>query len=319
MKKLICAAAALLLFFLPATGCAARDKDNKGEERLSVVATCFPPYDFARAVAGDLADITMLLTPGAEAHSYEPSPMDTVKIRGCDIFVCTGGESEIWAEKILENTGGGDILVVRLSDFSYKLPEADPSFLGGDVRDEPLPEGSDEEFDEHVWTSLKNAVSALGGIRDAFCSADPGNAALYRENAEKYCDTLRKLDAEFTSAVKSAENDTVVVGDRFPFRYTAYDYGFRYYSAFSGCGSESEPGIQTMEKLTGKIKENGIDTVFSLEFSSDRISGKLCDATGARPAKLYSCHNVSREDLESGVTYAGLMRRNLDSLKEALN
>ncbi len=330
------------------TGCT-KSSSKQDSDKLSIVTTCFPPYDFARAVAGDSADITMLLCPGAEAHSYEPTPLDILKIQECDVFVYLGGSGEVWAEEILKTVGTDDKTVIRLFDYVEPLEEeevrgASPS---GHSHDHSHNEEEEEDshsvqehhhdencghihaendylgYDEHFWLSPSNAVLCVEGIKDALCGAVPEHISFdwqsyYSVNAEGYIAQLEELEADFTEIAENALTDIIVIGDRFPFRYLTHNLGLEYFAAFSGCSSESEPGVYTMAFLIDEILEHNIDTVFCLEFSTKRLAEKLCDATGAQLLTLHSCHNVSSEAFENGITYIELMEQNLTNLREAL-
>lgn len=326
------------------SGCTSQK--SKDSNKLSIVTTCFPPYDFARAVTGDSADITMLLCPGAEAHSYEPSPLDIVTIQQCDVFIYIGGTGEVWADRILETVGNDDMTVIKLMDYAELLEEeevagASPNGHEHHHEDESHDEHAEEEdtdsrnheeeeehsdeghYDEHIWTSPKNAKLCVQAIADALCDTVPEYidfdwASYYRIHAEAYITELETLDAEFTEMTENAPENTIVIGDRFPFRYLAHDYGLEYFAAFSGCSSESEPGVYTMAFLIDEIKAHNINNVFYLDFSTKRLAKKLCSATGAEMLPLHSCHNVSQDDFSSGVTYLDLMRQNMNNLREAL-
>lgn len=318
---------ATVIFASLAGGCSLK---NEKSDRLSIVATSFPPYDFARAVAGDTADITMLLSTGAEAHSYEPTPLDIAKIQSCDVFVCIGGEDEVWVDKILDSIDTSEITVVRLFNYAELLEEE--SVAGASEsghhhdhehehhnHDEAGAEKvSEENADGHIWTSPENAIRCIKGIEEALCRNYSENAEIYCENASEYTDRLRRLDEEFDEMVRNAPENTIVIGDRFPFRYLAHEYDLEYFAAFSGCSSESEPSVYTMAYLMEEIGEHEMDTVFYLDFSASKLSEKLCSATGAKMLPLYVCHNVTKDEFENGVTYIDLMYKNLNNLREAL-
>lgn len=310
----------LTTFLLVFTGCSQNQTDNSGQ--LNIVTTCFPPYDFARAVTGGNADIKMLLCPGAEAHSYEPTPLDIANIQQCDVFIYIGGEGEVWVDKILDSIDTTNITVIQLFDFIDPLHEEDVPGASPDGHDSHEDhhheENTDEEFDEHIWTSPQNAVKCVNGIKSALCENFPESSDLYINNTEKYVSELEKLDRDFAEMSDNAPTDTIIIGDKFPFRYLAHDYDLKYYAAFSGCSSESEPGVYTMAFLINKILENNIDNVFYLEFSTKKLAEKLCEATGAEMLPLQSCHNVTANDFENGVTYIDLMRQNLENIREAL-
>ncbi|WP_298529448.1 metal ABC transporter substrate-binding protein [uncultured Ruminococcus sp.] len=321
-KRLICAFTALAVFTVAMLcGCVLEPVDRKG--RLSVVTTSFPPYDFTRAVTGESADITMLLQAGAEAHSYEPVPLDIAKIQNCDVFVYIGGEGEVWVDRILDSIDTSDMTIIRLFDFVDPLVEesVDGASPNGHFHSHGEKCSCDEEggeYDEHIWTSPRNAKRCVEGIEAALCGRYPESTAAYSENAAGYTEKLDELDREFEDMSKNAPNHTIVVGDRFPFRYLAHDYGLSYYAAFSGCSSESEPSVYTMAYLIDKLLEDDNKAVFYLEFSTKKLAEKLSDATGAEMLRLHSCHNVSKSDFRSGVTYIDLMKDNFLNIQEAL-
>lgn len=329
MRRIICflvMTAVLTTGFL--SGCAYGQKKNDG--KITVVTTCFPPYDFARAVAGDTADITMLLSTGAEAHSYEPTPRDIAEIQNCDVFICIGGEDEVWVDSILKAVDNDSMTVIRLFDYAELLEEEAVAGASPDGHDhhhhnnsendhEHDSEVSEDHADGHIWTSPENAVKCVQAIEDAFCEKYIENSEFYRSNAEEYIKCLEQLDSDFRKITENTGEKVIIVGDRFPFRYLAHEYGLEYFAAFSGCSSESEPSVYTMAFLIDEILEHNADTVFYLEFSTRKLAEKLCDATGTKMLPLNSCHNVSKEDFSSGVTYIDLMYENLKNLKEALS
>lgn len=308
------------------SGCTSGKINDSG--KLKIVTTCFPPYDFARAVAGDSAEITMLLSTGAEAHSYEPTPLDIAAIQNCDVFICIGGEDEVWVDKILNAIDTSDMQILRLIDHVTLLdeePVAGVSPNGHEHSHEHHHDDIDddnvrpEDADGHIWTSPANAMLCLDSVKDTLCESAPENVNLYNDNYQNYYDKLLELDREFAQIVENAENNVIVIADRFPFRYLTNDYDLEYFAAFSGCSSESEPSVYTMAFLINEILEHDIDTIFYLEFSTKKLAEKLCDATGAKMLPLNSCHNVTKKDFENGVTYIDLMYENSANIKEALS
>ncbi len=285
--------------------------------KLKIISTVFPPYDLAKHIAGDNAEMKILLPPGSEAHTYEPTAKEIIAIQNCDIFLYIGGENEQWADKLINSNDTSKVKIVKLIDCVPTLSEDD--------EDEHEDEHNhhehehDHETDEHIWTSPENARLMLSAVYDAICAVDPENSQTYTENKDAYDKQLADLDNEYKTAVDNAKNKTIVLADKFPFRYLAHEYGLDCYAAFSSCSDESEPSVSTMIKLTKKIKENNIPVVYYLEFSSTKIADTLCDETGAKKLMLHSCHNVSKEDLENDISYVDLMKQNLENLKVALN
>jgi len=275
---------------------------QEGDGRLSVVSTIFAPYDFARAVAGELAGVTMLLPPASESHSFEPTPQDIVKILNCGVFIYVGGESDAWVERILSGMDTAGMQIVTLMDCVETVEEED----------------GDGEQDEHVWTSPRNAMLITRKICEAMCAADPENADAYQKNTGAYLNELDGLDAEFQQITAAGERKTIVFGDRFPFRYFTDAYGLDYAAAFPGCAAETEAGAGTVIFLIEKMKTEGIPVVFHAELSNENMARAIGKAAGAKVLLLHACHNISRADFQAGKTYLDLMRDNAAALREAL-
>ena len=396
-SKAICA---FLFLALILSGCGTsavsredgREKE-KTESRLQVVTTIFPQYDFARQIAGDRADVYMLLKPGEEIHSYEPTPQDIKMIQNSDLFIYTGGENDVWVENILASLGeeNGGPHAVRLLDLveTYEeeslegmMPEKgehDHGHEAGEEADEDQDHVSEAatitgghthvhggEPDEHVWTSPKNCVTLIQALTEEFCSADPENAEFYQSNGNAYRDAFEELDAQYLEAAAKARRRTILFGDRFPFRYLAEELDLTCYAAFSGCSAESEPSAATIAFLIDKAAEEHLPVVFQIEFSNGYIARAISEAAqvrrkanSARQAvgtfldekasmdektsmdaqasmdaqdfldseseipeiqvlQLHSCHNVTRDEFDSGETCLSLMTKNLEALRTAL-
>lgn len=290
---------------------------ENGEEKLSVVTTIFPEYDFARAVAGEHAEIKMLIRPGAESHSYEPTPQDIIAIQKCDVFICVGGENDVWAQKILSGLDTSGMKIVYLMDIVPPLESGHDEHDGHDEHEEH--DGHEHEYDEHVWTSPVNAMTIVSAIADVFAEADPAHADEYRTNAQSYNGQIALLDADIRDIVDSAARRELVFGDRFPFLYFACEYGLEWKSPFSGCSIDAEASASTVAALIEQVIEDEIPVVCYIELSTHRIADTICDATGAKGMMLHSCQNVTKEEFEAGETYVSLMRKNCQTLQEALN
>lgn len=267
----------------------------------SVVATNFPAYDFAKQVCGDSAQVTMLLPAGGENHSYEPTAQDIIKINNCDLFIYSGGESDAWVDKILSSLDE-KIKTLKMTDCVSLIPVSE----------------HENEFDEHVWTSPANAVLIVEKIKDNLSVIDKSNKTAYEENAANYIKQITELDNDFSAFFNTVEKKTMIFGDRFPFVYFTQQYGISYASAFPGCADHSEPSATQIADLIKKIDSEKISTVYYIEFSNQNIAKTLADATGAKTALFHSCHNVSKEQLDNGVTYVSLMRENLNTLKNTM-
>lgn len=293
-----------------------RYNDDTKEDKLKIVTTIFPQYDFARQIGKEKISLKMLVTPGGESHSYEPSPQDIIAVKECDIFICAGGESDIWSNVILDSIEAENIKVIKMMECVDIVEE---EISNGMTEKLPIANEDETEYDEHVWTSPKNAKKISEAIAKAMISVDKENEDFYRSNFDDYSKKLDKLDKDFRNAVSKAANKTVVFGDRFPFRYLFDEYGLNYYAAFPGCSTDSDVSAKTMMFLIRKINENEISSVFYIEFSARKIADTISSETGAEPLLFHSCHTVSRDDFENGITYIDLMCKNLEHLKRGLN
>lgn len=309
MKKTISLLLSLLLLSALFAGCAAQNEDKK---EFHVISTIFAPFDFARNLAGENWDETMLLSPGVDIHSFEPTPKDIVAIKNCDLFIYVGGESDAWVESLLASLGS--VRTLRLMDCV-------------DVLDEELVEGMDpgeeaeeeaDEPDEHVWTSPENAAAITRAISAAMQSIDSVHADEIKTRENNYVNRLETLDARIRGIVEAGKRQTIVFADRFPMRYFTEAYGLSYAAAFPGCASNTEPSAAAVKFLIEKVRTEGIPVVFYTEFSNQKMADTICESTGAKKLRMHSCHNVSREDFDAGLGYIELMTQNADALEEAL-
>lgn len=320
MKRLLSLLLAGVLLLGALCGCSVPAKQEEG---LSVVATIFPQYDFARQVMGSSDDLTMLLRPGQEVHSYEPTPQDIIAIQNCDLFIYVGGESDAWIEDVLEGMDTSHMVILSLMDLVDPLEEDTDSVLENPEEhsheDGEATHLHQEEYDEHVWTSPKNAMLITQAICDALCDIDPSNAQTYRQNTADYLEQLEGLDQDFREVISNAGRDTLIFGDRFPLLYFVREYGLNYYAAFPGCASETEPSAATVARLIDLVREEQVPVVYQIELSNGNIARSIADSSGAKVETFYTCHNITRDDFNAGETYLSLMKCNVNSLKEALN
>jgi len=285
---------------------------QKQEGHISIVTSAFPAYDFARNICADaeFADVTMLLPPGSESHTYEPTTRDIMAVQNCDLLIRVGGESEVWLDTILASLDS-PVRVLSIIDC-----------VGGESEEfyEHSHEGHnhDDDYDEHVWTSPKNAAVIVQAVGGELCSIDPENAAIYSTGAAEYANDIMDLDSEFRAFFETVQNKTLIFGDRFPFKHFAGEYGLTCHAAYPGCAAESEPAASTIKFLIDTVRTEQIPTVYYIEFSNHVIADSIAEATGADTALLHSCHNVTALELENGATYVSLMRRNLETLKATM-
>lgn len=290
-------------------------------DKPKVVAVSFPPYDFARNVAGTSAEVTMLLKPGTESHSYEPTPSDIIKIKECDIFIYTGGESDVWVDEILDSVANPDMKVIKMIDCVEAMEEEHVEGMQHAHKHDEHDEysGHEFEYDEHVWTSPRNAALITKKIAEFLCETDEENREEYTANSENYIRKLDALNNEFEKISADANNKMLIFADRFPFRYFTDEYGFEYRAAFPGCSSEAEPSAKTVSYLIDKVNADNINYVFYIEFSNRKIADAIEEETGAKPLMLHSCHNITADEFENGTSYLELMYNNAKNLKEAFS
>ena len=307
MKKRISLLLALLMLLalaLPA---------NAQEEPLQIVATIFPAFDFAREIAGGNAQVSLLLPPGTDSHSFDPTPQDILAIQNADLFIYNGGESDVWVARLLESLGDDAPETFVMMEHVDVCLEAE----GHDHHDHD--HDHDQLLDEHVWTSPRNVMTIAQGLTDKLCLIRPELADAFRQNNATFQQSLTELDAALAEVTSTGVRTTLVFGDRFPFRHLAHAYGLDCHAAFPGCSEDSEPSIKTIASLVKLIREENIPVIFHIEFSNTQTAGILAEETDAKIMLLHSCHTVSQQDIDAGATYLGLMWQNVDALKEALN
>ena len=339
MKKLLSVFTALSLTAGCITACSTNNAPAADSKNLQIVTTIFPEYDWVMNILGGNpanAEVTMLLDNGADLHSYQPTASDILKISTCDVFVYVGGESDEWVGDVLKEATNKDMVVINLMDElgnAVKEEELIEGMEGHDHDEDHDHEDEDHdhehhheegevEYDEHVWLSLKNASVLVGAISEAIAKADSANAATYRANASAYIDKLNALDKEYSDMVSAAARNVLVFGDRFPFRYLIDDYGLVYYAAFVGCSAESEASFETIMFLAGKVDENSLTSVITIEGKEHKIAETIISNTATKNQKILtldSMQTTTMADVKNGTTYISVMESNYEVLKEALN
>ena len=323
MRRLIVLLLAGALALGCLTGCGAGKPERAAaEDRLQIVVTVFPAWDWLEHVLGEnpaQAEVTWLLRSGVDLHSYQPTVEDILRISACDLFIYVGGESDGWVKDALREASNPNRRVLSLLDA-----------LGDDAREEERVEGMQPErgeeeeesaLDEHVWLSLRNAAALTEAISKALQELDPAHAEDYRRAAASYTQELRALDGMYQQAVDAAGVRTLLFADRFPFRYLTEDYGLSYYAAFAGCSAETEASFETILFLARKTDELGLPAVLTLEGSDHRIAETVVQSTGAGDQKILeldSMQSVREKDAAAGKSYLSIMESNLAVLREAL-
>lgn len=304
MKKII---SIFLLFVVTFAFCSCGE-EKKSTDKISVVTTIFPYYDFARSVSKGTCDVDMLLKPGSDVHSFEPTPSDILKIRNADLFIYNGGESDEWVDSILESLGDTDKpVVMKMTDYVKPLAEMDADHH------------AEDEEDEHIWTSLDNAKTLVSKISDEVSKLDQKHKTVYNKNSLDYIEKISKVQIEIENTVNSSKSKKIVVGDRFPLLYFATEFSLDWECAFPGCSTETEPSLDRLSKLTDTIEKDKIKTILKLEMSENKVADTLADETNTKVRTFYSAESVSKEDFANNITYVDLMERNNNALKEALS
>ena len=341
---------AAMFLFGTLTGCGSvsdthGDVGTPNDGKLKVVTTLFPYYDFTRQIAGDAVDLSMVIPAGQDSHSFEPTPADIRLIQNADLLICNGGAMEQWVSQVVASLDSESLKVITMMDYVDVVQEEivegmedsgddhghdhahhdeeDGDHADHDHDTEDHDHADDDqayeiEYDEHIWTSPVNAMKITQVIADTLEEMDPADAAVFRANEADYLGKLKNLDQEFRDVVDGADLDLIVMADKFPLRYFADTYGLRYRAAFSGCSSDTEPSAKTIAYLIDKVREEQIPAVYYLELSSHRVAEIISEETGAKPLLFHSCHNVTRREFESGVTYLQLMEQNVVNLREGL-
>lgn len=327
MRKRLVSLVLALLLALPLSACGEAPAREAG--KLQIVATLFPYYDMARAIAGDRAEVTLLVSAGRESHSYEPTPLDVIRIGEADLFLYNGGTDEIWATELLSSMDHGRAVAMmeQVETREEELAEGMQAGRGHDHEEDHghgHDHGDDDghaleiEYDEHIWTSPVNAMAIAAVIAEALTELDGAGADYYAARLEDYLRELRELDEAFRETVAQGSRTLIVLGDRFPLLYFCEEYGLSYRAAFPGCSTETEPSAATMAYLIDRVREEEIPVVYYLENSSGRVAEAIAEATGAESMVFYSCQTVTAGDFLAGETYLSLMRRNAEALRKGL-
>lgn len=350
MKKII--AYLMTVFILGTLMTACSNNNQSTEEKLSIVTTIFPEYDWVREILGTHAkevDLTMLLDNGVDLHSYQPTADDMISISTCDLFIYVGGESDAWVEDVLKQATNKDMVVVNLLDVlgttvkeeeviegmqkeehEHSQDNEEDEHKHDDTEEEHNHEDTEEEhnheegkeYDEHVWLSLKHAKTISSFISDKLCEVDPSHAEDYERNSEAYGKKLDELDTKYQQVVDVAKHHSLLFGDRFPFRYLVDDYGLTYYAAFVGCSAETEASFETVAYLAKKVDELELQTVLTIEGAQHKIAETIIKNTINKNQKVESLDSmqaITSKDVANGVTYLSIMEKNLKVLQEALN
>ena len=306
---------ALVIAFVAITFALGGKNKEKKNGKLNIVTTTFSTYDFSRQIVGDKATITYLLGPGVDAHSYEPSAADLVKIQEADVFIYIGGEMEKWVEKVFDSDtlDTSKTKVIHVTETIDTIEEAEVD--GAEAEEEEEEEGA---FDEHIWTSPANAIKMMDYLSEEFGKLDEKNKETYKANAEKYIAKIKDVQAKIKEVVDGKVRNRLVFGDKMPMQYFLNEFGLEASAAFGGCSTETEPSAKTITYLVNKVKEEKIPVVLYIELSTGKTAKSIAEETGTEAMQIQTLHNISKDDFENGQTYVSLMEKNIEVLKKAL-
>lgn len=309
----------------------------KNEYKLTIMTTLFPYYDFTRAVVGKNSDIDveLLVYPGQDNHSFEPTPADVIQINNADLFIYNGGSIENWVEEVVHSLDNQSQVRMKMMDYIDLENQSDIMTNVDDEHshDENVYAESEhrheeeghshagyehDEVDEHIWTSPVYAMTLVQEICDRLCEIFPEKSEEFQRNTYRYIKRIKGLDEQIQTIVDGAEHKDIIFADKFPLIYFAQRYGLKYYAAFPGCSGDTEPSAKTVAFLIDKVKSHDVNGVFYLELSSQAMADVICDDTKAKKYQFNSCHNITQKQFEKEVTYVDLMRENVQALKSAL-
>ncbi len=315
VSLLVCVWVLLSLFLLG--GCSSQQQSSQNSVsggKPIIVATLFPQYDFAREIVGDKAEVMLLMPPGVESHSYEPTPKDILTLEKADLILYTGSAMEPWAQRVLDSI---DNTEVEILDVSTGITLVEDS-KDGHEEDQDAEDLHTQPYNPHIWTSPKNAIKMVINIQQAISQVDPENASLYQENASQYLAELTKLDETFRQIVQNGTSRELYFGSRFAMLYFVQEYGLDAISAYDSCSTETEPSAGAIASMITAIKEKSIPVIYYQELTEPKIARSISEATGAQMLLMHSCHNLSKEEFGSGVTYLDLMKQNAENLGKGL-
>lgn len=314
--------ALVLILIITATGLCACGTTGEKTDKLQIVCTVFPYYDWVKNLTknAENVEVTLLLDSGTDLHSYQPTASDIIKITSADLFVYTGGTSDKWVSDVLKTSENTETVMV---DLMHNLP-AEELYCVEAIGEEEHTHEDDEEHnhahDEHIWLSVKNAMTLSEMIKNILCDIDSANADKYTLNFTEYHNALKELDKEYSTTLSKCKNDTLVFADRFPFIYLTKDYGLLYHTAFSGCSAESEASFETVKRLAGEIDKNSLSYILITETSDGSVANTVKNTTKDKNQEiliLNALQSVTKDKLS--VSYIDVMTENLLTLQKALS
>ena len=310
----------ILIFSLLVIGISKINKQSQNEEKIKVIATLFPQYDFAKQIGGDKVDVSLLLTPGTETHTYEPTPQDILNVNRADLYIYTGKYMEPWSDKIANSiTSNTQVLDASKNINLINEEQFEKEHDIVDNNEEESDNSHHHEYDPHIWLNPQNAIGMVKNIEEVLCNIDPQNKEYYQKNAENYINQLKSLDTEIETTIIESPKNKIAFGGTFAYAYFIQRYNLQYTSAYDSCGENSEPSVTKVKEVIDYMKENNINVIFYQELSAGKIADTISKETGATKLVFHTIHNASQEEINNGETYISLMKKNLQNLKQALS
>ncbi len=286
--------------------------NNSSSDKIQVISTLFPQYDFTKAIGGESVDVRLLMPPGTESHSYEPTPKDLVDIQNADVFIYTSLAMEPWVEKLLTQIGPNTIVI-----------EATKGVLHLDAHDMGLEEDSDdhehEGVDPHVWLDPANASIMAGNVAEGLIQVSPSEKDLFNKNLATYQASLKSLDQQIESSLAKFPKKDIIFAGHNAFGYFAKKYEIIFHSPYAGFSPDSEPAPQKIAEMVDLMKASGQKAVYYEELIDPKIARIIASETNAQMIMLHAAHNVSKDDLKNNLTYIEIMKENLTKLEEGLS
>ncbi|NLC54516.1 MAG: zinc ABC transporter solute-binding protein [Erysipelothrix sp.] len=305
----------LTLTLLSLFGCNNSNKPTPDKDKIQIITTLFPQYDFTKEIVGDKGEVSLLLPPGVEAHSYEPTPRDIVSIRNADVFIYTSKAMEPWAIKMVSEISSEDLKVIDLSE-GIQLIDIDGLHDHGDEDHDH--EDDFDGKDPHIWLDPVYAQTMVENITKGLIEVDKNNETFYTNNSEAYIEKLKALDASFTETFSKTKSDTILYGGHFAFGYFTERYGLKHISPYIGFSPNAEPTPNRIVELIKTLETAEFKVIYYEELVDPKVAKTISDQTGAKMLMLHGAHNISKEEIEAGVSYLEIMYENQEKLKEGL-
>lgn len=278
------------------------------EEKLQIVATFYPMYDFTKNIVGDEGDVALLMPAGSEPHDYEPSAKDMAKITEADAFIYHNENMETWVPSAIESWEKGTPNIVKGTKELLLL-------LGGDEdHDHSHEEGHHHELDPHTWISPYRAIKEVTSIKNQLIKLYPEKQADFEANTKNYLAKLEALDAEYSDTLKTAKQKNFVTQHQ-AFSYLALDYGLNQVG-ISGINPDQEPDPSRIAELKHYVEDNEIKYIYFENNNQGKAAQTLADETKVQLEVLNPLESLTQKQLDAGEDYVSVMKENLSALKK---